>query len=197
MATKTVTPALDARRRLLQAAERLFAEKGYAATSVQEITEAADVNKALLYYYFEDKHSLYMSLLDDGVAEFSAVLDRAMSADGSYTDRLRAFVAGHTRLMWRRQDLLRVVHRAMMSGDMDRTRLEEKFEPNLDRLEAFVREAMEAGEFRAVDAEMAARSIVGITISFACCQVYHGEEYDEDRVIDHTGDLLMHGLRAA
>ena len=193
---KTATPTLDARRRLLQAAERLFAEKGFAATSVQEITEAAEVNKALLYYYFEDKHSLYISLLDDGVSEFSAMLEEALATPGSYLERMAAFVAGHTRLMWRRQNLIRVVHRCMLAADKDGTRLDEKFQPNLDRLQEFVRDAVAAGEFRQVDPEMAARSMIGLTFSFASCQVYHGEKFDEDRVIAHVSDLLMHGLRA-
>src|SRR5262245_47758494 len=79
----------DARARILRAAERLFAEKGYAATSVQEITEAAAVNKALLYYYFADKHSLYVGLIDEGIAEFRRMLDEALGQPGTYSDRLR------------------------------------------------------------------------------------------------------------
>src|SRR6476620_770241 len=96
--TIAVPAPVDARARILRAAERLFAEKGFAATSVHEITEAASVNKALLYYYFEDKHSLYVGLIDDGIAEFRRMLDEALCKPGGYADRLRAFVEGHVRL---------------------------------------------------------------------------------------------------
>src|SRR5262245_9854104 len=105
--TLIAAPAGDARARILRAAERLFAEKGYAATSVQEITEAASVNKALLYYYFEDKHSLYVGLIDEGIADFREMLEEALGQPGSYSDRLHAFVAGHVRLLWSRRDVVR------------------------------------------------------------------------------------------
>src|SRR5262249_36808657 len=98
-------PTLEARERILRAAEKLFAEKGYAATSVQEITEAAEVNKALLYYYFEDKHDLYVSLIDHGIAEFRRVLNEALAGEGDYAGRLRRVVRGHVDLLWRRSNL--------------------------------------------------------------------------------------------
>src|SRR6266540_1539445 len=110
---------VDARARVLRAAEKLFGEKGYAATSVQEITEAASVNKALLYYYFEDKHSLYVGLIDEGIAEFRQMLDQALGQPGSHADRLRAFIEGHVRLLWSRRDVVRVVQRCLLAGEQE------------------------------------------------------------------------------
>ncbi|NIW00329.1 TetR family transcriptional regulator, partial [Candidatus Saccharibacteria bacterium] len=43
---------LDARERLLETAIGMFAQKGYAGTSVREIAEQAGVSKPVLYYYF-------------------------------------------------------------------------------------------------------------------------------------------------
>lgn len=51
--------AADARARLLDAALRLFAEHGFAKTSIRQIAEAASVNTALISYYFGDKKGLY------------------------------------------------------------------------------------------------------------------------------------------
>lgn len=48
--------------RILQAAERLFAENGFDATSVSSVAQAAEVNKALVYYYFKSKDELLASL---------------------------------------------------------------------------------------------------------------------------------------
>lgn len=55
----------DARKRISQAAFRLFAEKGYSCTSVQDIAGAADVQKSILYYYFGSKEGLYQSLCSE------------------------------------------------------------------------------------------------------------------------------------
>lgn len=51
----------DTRQRLLDAAGRVFAEKGYAAAGVREICERAEANVAAVNYHFGDKHSLYVS----------------------------------------------------------------------------------------------------------------------------------------
>ena len=48
---------------ILDAAERLFAEQGFAATTVKQVGDAARVNPALLYYYFGDKERLYRAVI--------------------------------------------------------------------------------------------------------------------------------------
>lgn len=52
------------RQQILQAALKSFAYRGYAAASVQEIVDAAQVSKPALYYYFADKAALFQALVD-------------------------------------------------------------------------------------------------------------------------------------
>lgn len=56
-------PSADARARVLAAAEGVFAEKGYDAATVREITRKAGVNIAAVNYYFRDKERLYVECL--------------------------------------------------------------------------------------------------------------------------------------
>jgi TetR/AcrR family transcriptional regulator len=65
------------RARLMAVATRLFAEKGYAATSVSEIVSAVGVTKPILYYYFKNKEDLYLQILRDTHAEVDLILDEA------------------------------------------------------------------------------------------------------------------------
>ena len=59
----------NSRERLLETATELFAEKGYAATSVREIVERAGVSKPVLYYYFKSKEGLFYAILDWAAAD--------------------------------------------------------------------------------------------------------------------------------
>ena len=52
----------DTRQHILEVALRLFADRGYAATSVQDIVDEARVAKPMLYYYFKNKAGLYQAL---------------------------------------------------------------------------------------------------------------------------------------
>jgi TetR/AcrR family transcriptional regulator len=53
----------DTRTAILDAAERLFSQRGFAATTIKQIGAEAGVNAALLYYYFADKETLYREVL--------------------------------------------------------------------------------------------------------------------------------------
>lgn len=55
---------LHPRERLLQAAQTLFAKRGYRGTGVQDIVEAAGVTKPTLYYYFDSKAGIYLKLVE-------------------------------------------------------------------------------------------------------------------------------------
>src|SRR5262245_39336465 len=61
-------------RHIARAAARLFAERGYEATSVREIVEAAGVAKPTLYYYFRSKEGLAQALLTVPLSNLVSVL---------------------------------------------------------------------------------------------------------------------------
>ena len=70
----------DSKTRILQAAERLFAERGFDATSVDEIARTAQVNKALIYYYYRDKGDLILSLFTGILEELDAQSESSAQA---------------------------------------------------------------------------------------------------------------------
>lgn len=194
MGTPTSPSTLDARARLLRAAELLFAARGYAGTSVHEITDAAGVNRALLYYYFEDKHSLYAAVIDEGVAEFRAMLERSLDGPGEYPERLRAFVEGHLDLIRRRGDMARVVHRCLLDGHQEEFGLTEKFAVAVARLEAFFAEGAAVGAFRPLHPGITARSFLGPTFVFSLWRAYEGDRFPLQEIADEITGQLLHGL---
>lgn len=196
MARTTAVTGVDARDRLLRAAERLFAEKGYAATAVHEITSEAGVNRALLYYYFRDKHSLYAAVIDEGVAAFTRMLDEVLSTPGSYSDRMAAFVRGYLQLLWDRPEASRVVHRCLLDGYQDEFRLLEKFQGGMSRLEAFFQEASASGEFRPLDPAIAARSFVGPMFIFSLWRMFESDRFSREELAEELIAQLLDGFRA-
>jgi AcrR family transcriptional regulator len=78
--------------RLLDAAVGLFAEKGFDATSVQEIVERAAVTKGAMYHYFKSKDDLLYEIYHGLISQQLADLDRILAAAGPPGDVIRAVI---------------------------------------------------------------------------------------------------------
>jgi AcrR family transcriptional regulator len=66
-------PAAERRRQILAAACALFAERGFDATTTRDLATAADINDALIYRYFPDKHAILAALVDEAIEVFQAL----------------------------------------------------------------------------------------------------------------------------
>lgn len=89
--------AAKTRENIMKTAERLFAKKGFDATSVDSIAKAAKVNKALIYYYFKNKQDIIHSIFDNMQEEMRG--DRRSSGveEGLLIDKVmheKAFLLG-------------------------------------------------------------------------------------------------------
>jgi AcrR family transcriptional regulator len=82
-------PVAERRALIVEAAGRLFGERGYDATRLDEIAAAAGVTKPILYRHFDSKRDLYLALLERHRADLSGFV-AAMPAEGSTEERLRA-----------------------------------------------------------------------------------------------------------
>ncbi len=86
------------RRKVLAAAEQLFAARGVAAVSMDDVAAAAGVGKGTLYRRFGDKSGLAAALLDEREAELQAALlsgPPPLGPGASPADRLAAFTAAY------------------------------------------------------------------------------------------------------
>jgi AcrR family transcriptional regulator len=79
--------AQETRRRLLQAAGEVFAEKGPHAATTKEITERAGVNIAAINYHFKDKAELYVEVIRRIEAEAAAIIPSANALTGNAEQR--------------------------------------------------------------------------------------------------------------
>jgi AcrR family transcriptional regulator len=108
------------RRGLIEdSAARLFAERGYAATTVEDIVAEAGVSKPMLYRHFESKQELHMKLLEHRRDELAAApLDSFIQGDGEPEQRLPAMVDAWFAHVEQHPDTSRILFQDA-SGDPD------------------------------------------------------------------------------
>jgi TetR/AcrR family transcriptional regulator len=103
-------------RRIETAARRLFANRGYAGTSMAEIAAAAGVSKATVFHHYRSKRALYEALVGDAMAGFREQIVPLLDAGADLQGSLRDFAAAHVDRLTRMQGTMRLIAREMMSG---------------------------------------------------------------------------------
>lgn len=100
----------DARERLLKAGTALFAERGYAGTTVQAVVGRAGVTKPVLYYYFENKAGLFRAILDQAGRMQEELLAGILERPGTALDRFLLIYRRIYEGLAEHPELFRLIH---------------------------------------------------------------------------------------
>jgi len=80
-------------KRILSEARKIFQEKGYSGTRMQEIADQSGVNKALVHYYFRNKESLFQTVFEEVLAEFLPVISAFETAEVPWEEKVEQFIS--------------------------------------------------------------------------------------------------------
>lgn len=86
---RTKEEAAITRATLLKTALTLFSSKGYAATSIDDITKAAKMTRGALYHHFQSKADLYNSLVEEVSARGANIVQESVAEGGTFTEILK------------------------------------------------------------------------------------------------------------
>ena len=110
----------QARTAILDAAEALFARHGFTATTIKQIGADAEVNPALLYYYFDDKETLYHEVLTRRLDSMIAVAGAYLAPGISPVDAIRGFLTAYVEFMLQHPYLPRIIARELTEYEAER-----------------------------------------------------------------------------
>jgi TetR/AcrR family transcriptional regulator len=149
------------RNEILHAALRAFGEKGYHATTLEDIADAIGVRKTALYHYFPDKEAILFECHRESLAEVARHLREAREQFDDAPDRLRYVVREHVRVM---TDTLEGSTLAFEIPALS-PKHQKKIVAARDRYERGLRQiitqGMEDGHFRNTDPKIATFAILG------------------------------------
>ncbi len=159
------------RNAILHAALAEFAREGLAGARMDAIADAAGVNKALLYYYFEDKETLYGAILD---RFFERLVERIMAVcdqPGSAGERFLAYARTHFDSIAESPYYAHIFMSELMSASRGGSpHLDRIFDSYMQPIGARVLELVEEGvqrrEFRAVDPNQFLPSAIGSIVHY-------------------------------
>jgi TetR/AcrR family transcriptional regulator len=186
------------REDLMEAALRLFTQRGYSATTVRELVEAAGVTKPVLYYYFGSKEGLFLELMRTHFGLLEAAVEIYRKGKGSVRARLTAMLDKGFAYVRQDLDFIRLMHAVYFGppGEAPYFDFDAYHQRYHDLIARFMEEGIEKGEFRSGNAGDMAWVILG-TVEIAiedqiCCQA---SRIDRD-TLTRLLDLVFDGLAA-
>ena len=182
------------RAKLLEAARKVFAEKGYGEATARDIVRETDLASGTFYNYFKDKQDVFMALLDE-MGEQGRALARAQRLDPGSSVEERVYNAFRVYFEWavEENDMFDVFRRnaGVIAFLPDR----EPFELGITELLEDMTEWAAAGDIPPVELEMLAVAGVGIGFQVAT-HLIEGDPPDIEGATRFCTRMFMGGLKA-
>ena len=194
--TTETSAGTGGRGRILREARALFTAQGYAAVSMQQIADAAAVNKATLYHHFRDKEDLFVAVMAEEFARTTAGVAAAIAEGGTLRDQLRRVAAQIFASL--QSDFGRLVadlHEHV--SERRRSELRGRNSPPWEAIRLAVEQAQQTGEVRDVDPDLVARLFFGMVRSQVWWAKYDAEHpTPDDRLAETIAAVLLDGIGA-
>ncbi len=97
---------LTTEEKIIDAARKLFTQKGFSATRTRDIAEEADINLALLNYYFRSKQNLFQIIIEEKFDELFGIINPILSnSEISLEEKIETLVMNYTKMLLENEDL--------------------------------------------------------------------------------------------
>ena len=187
----------DKRERILDAAVKVFAKKGFHATRVSEVAKAAGVADGTIYLYFASKDDILVSLFEDRVEKLLAYMKDELPKSPTAAGKMRRVIELQLGLLEGERDLAEVITVIIrQSSKLMKEFAAPKFNAYLDAIAKVVESGQSAGEFRKdVSASLVARAtfgaLDGIALTWALGKAEQGGLV---RAAGQLAELVLRGL---
>jgi len=183
------------REQILKTAMQLFIQQGYRGLAMRQISEALNISKAALYYYFQNKEELFLAILNSYLEEIEAVIDALETQTESSTEQIRRFVKMVLEQPAEQRAIIRLASQEMTqlsaaSREQFGRMYHEKF---IGKLKALLQRGMQRGELYALNAETATWALLGIMYPYFY-PVHSGSRPIAPETIEELIHIYLHGL---
>jgi TetR/AcrR family transcriptional regulator len=186
-------PEVRSADRILLSALDLFSHKGYDATSVREICEAARITKPTLYHFYKSKDGLYRALVEGTLQEFRRRLVAELDVPGTAEERLKrvarlyfAQARGHRQLM---RFLFALIHNPPATAPP--TDFVQFYEEVVGRIAACLEEAVARGELSAGRTDLRMLVLMGALGESLCGYVLTGRPELTTELADSLVETIL------
>ena len=188
----------DKRDRILDAAERVFARRGFYNARVADIARDAGVADGTIYLYFKSKDDLLISLFESRMERLNGELREAVATGTDAPDRIQRFLDAYAALARRNPNAAEVLTIELrQSSKFMKEYANPRFGDFLRLLAGVIEQGQRAGELDdRIPAQTAARALFGAIDELVLAWVLGGrEKFDIVRAAEQLGAMTLRGLQ--
>ncbi len=191
----------DRRQQILDAAQQVFAAKGFEGASIKDLAKAAKISPGLLYWYFKDKADLLVSLLTERIETALGQLPESVSFDAPPAEFLPQFARFYIGTFEQPMNmaLFKVVITNTPSFPAAIRRVQSSVISRiLNTLQSYFQRQIELGRMRPCDTEMATRTFMGSIVAFLLLRHIVQDEVVRalpvETFVNGITDIVLHGV---
>ena len=166
------------KRKIFETSMKLFAEKGYDATSIEEITATVGVAKGTLYYHFSSKEEIFNFLVEEGIKLLQNSVDIKTAKFSNYIDKIKAIVLIQIKIVDKYEDLITILLSQFWGNELRNQLCKNQIFLYIDKIEEIVKQGIEKGEIKQGSPQAIASEIYGLICSSLVYKVRNREEFN-------------------
>ncbi|MFO1463805.1 MAG: TetR/AcrR family transcriptional regulator [bacterium] len=186
-------------QKIIQAATKVFAQKGFYNSKVADVAKEAKVADGTIYLYFKNKDDLLISIFENSMDTFTGEIQKIVEGVSDPIEKLRRFIKLHLELVRQNQDTAQVLQIELrQSSKFMKEYAATKFRDYLARISMILEEGQEKGVFkRSINPLIVKRAIFGAVDEMALDWVLmKKKKYTMEEVAEQLCSMFIEGLKA-
>ncbi|MGI6685684.1 MAG: TetR/AcrR family transcriptional regulator [Bacillota bacterium] len=186
----------DKRYRIMKAAAKIFAHKGFHRAKIEEIAQEAGVGKGTVYEYFPSKQQLFMQMFKVGKDYYLDVLTKQINQESGLYDKLKNITYLHLKFFIDHTDIARVMMQEFLQlgAEMHKAVFQTQ-EQEIGLLDELFQQGIEEGCFRSIDTKLTAYAFYGSVHAIGVSMIFYGERPNLEKLSREIVDVFLQGIK--
>ncbi len=191
---KDVKDMNKTKRKIFETSMKLFAEKGYDATSIEEITATVGVAKGTLYYHFSSKEEIFNFLVEEGIKLLQNSIDIKTAKFSNYIDKIKAIVLIQIKIVVKYENLITILLSQFWGHEARNQKCQKHILEYISQIENIVKEGIEVGQIKKGNPQAISSEIYALICS-ALVYKTRNEEIDIMKLYKEFENTVIEGLK--
>ena len=182
------------KRKIFETSMKLFAEKGYEATSIEEITATVGVAKGTLYYHFSSKEEIFEFLVDEGIKLLKNSISIKTEKLTNSIDKIRAIILIQIKVLFKYENFITIILSQIWGSDTKNQLCRKYLFEYIQMIEEIVQEGINKGEIIKRDANVIASGIFGFICSSFIYKMRHDGKINVQQLFAEVDSIFIKKL---